>query len=184
MTKEYIPEDQWVETYTGKKFYFSAPTAHMIDIVDIAHALSNLCRYNGHTSSFYSVAEHCILLCSKYVEENPDDITTARAMLLHDASEAYMCDMPSPIKHSMPQFRDMESRIEPVIFAKYGVPNPLPRIVKEWDKRICLDERAQLMSSSGHTWDVDVLPALGVTVRRFAPGAAADNFLTWFKAVS
>src|SRR5690606_22430694 len=90
-----------------------------IVIEDIAHALSLKCRYNGHCNRFYSVAEHSWLMSSLFVEPE-----LRRAALLHDAAEAYLCDLPSPIKHSvyMSDFREIEDDVQFVIYKKFGLP--------------------------------------------------------------
>ncbi|MEM4379972.1 MAG: hypothetical protein QXL01_04720, partial [Thermoplasmatales archaeon] len=82
--------EPWIETYSGKKFDYLAQSE--LDIEDIAHALSNLCRFNGHTRVFYSVAEHSVNVSSMV----PPELKIAA--LLHDAAEAYIGDVPSPLK--------------------------------------------------------------------------------------
>src|SRR5688500_14252940 len=86
----------YIRTYTGKEFYPLKPELDKIDIEDIAHALSNLCRFTGHTKQFYSVAQHSVL-ASEFVRvyDNPH---LNLFVLLHDASEAYICDISRPLK--------------------------------------------------------------------------------------
>src|SRR6267378_1608096 len=83
----------WIVTYSGLQFYHLAPTPEMVCIEDIAHALSQTCRWTGHTKFHYSVAQHSIY-CSFLVPAEH-----ALAALLHDASEAYLGDMNRPLKH-------------------------------------------------------------------------------------
>ena len=90
-----------IQTYTGRKFFPVAPRAEDIEILDVAHALSMLCRYTGHTKQFYSVAQHSVLV-SRIVP--PQDAAWG---LLHDASEAYLCDVARPIK----PYRLLEQRL-------------------------------------------------------------------------
>lgn len=85
----------YILTYSGIQFDFSSPTVEMIDIVDIAHALSNKCRFNGHCNNFYSVAQHCVLMVDALKNES---LGVQRQALLHDAEEAYLPDVPTPIK--------------------------------------------------------------------------------------
>lgn len=180
---EYIPEP-FIETYLGKKFVFSDPTDDMVNILDIAHALGNLCRYNGHCLQFYSVAEHCVLLTTKYMSFNPDDRETAKSFLLHDAAEAYLCDCPRPIKYTLPQFREAEAKIEAAIVKKFKLKNFGSPIIKDWDSRICHDERLQAMSKSGNTWGVDHLEPLGIELKFWTPKEASSRFLLLFKALN
>ena len=103
-------------TYTGKLIDLENIKAEDICIRDIAHALSNLCRYTGHVSTFYSVAEHCVLLSR--AENMPG---TPSARLLHDAVEAYIGDVARPLKNLLPDYRKLEDMIQKVISEKYGV---------------------------------------------------------------
>jgi hypothetical protein len=84
----------WMQTFTGRAFYPLDPRPEDIDPVDIAHALSLICRYGGHSSRFYSVAEHCVLMSHAVAPEH------ALWALLHDATEAYLGDMIRPLKRS------------------------------------------------------------------------------------
>lgn len=87
--------NHWIQTHTGKRFEFIDPQPDHICIDDIAHALSNKCRFNGHTKEFYSVAQHSILVSEQC---ETDDIRIKMLALLHDAAEAYMPDFAAPIK--------------------------------------------------------------------------------------
>ncbi len=107
----------WIQTYTGRKFFPLDPDPEMICIEDIAHSLSQLCRYNGHSKIFYSVAQHSLVLsrelCSGW--------QYALMALLHDASEAYLSDLPRPLKMH-PQFafyRKAESRLQSMIYDRF-----------------------------------------------------------------
>lgn len=103
----------WITTYTGKKFHFLNPQPDEIDIIDIAHALSITCRFGGQCKQFYSVAEHSI----RVAEIVPPEYKL-RA-LLHDASEAYMPDLPRPEKAELPEFKVMEGTILVAIWDKF-----------------------------------------------------------------
>ena len=97
--------DGWITTYTGQHFYPLDPRPHEVNMLDIAHALSMICRFNGHTQFFYSVAEHSIRCAYHAHEQWPDRIELQLAALLHDASEAYLCDIPRPVKLQLPDYR-------------------------------------------------------------------------------
>lgn len=125
-------------TRSGKLFDYTTPTTDMVELDDIAHALSNLCRFTGHCDRFYSVAEHSVLV-SRLV---PDDL--ALGGLLHDAAEAYCGDVNSPLKSMLGTYRAIEARITAVIEAKFKV--QLDDVfISNADKIAYLCERATLM---------------------------------------
>ena len=112
----------WIQTYTGRQFWPLAPQAEHVDIRDIAHSLAMQCRFNGHCRGFYSVAQHSVLV-SQVVP--PEDALWG---LLHDAAEAYISDLPRPLKNTAPEFRAAEHRLLTVILGRLGCPSPcLPR---------------------------------------------------------
>lgn len=134
-----------IATYTGVEFFPLAPRFEDIYALDIAHALSNQCRYNGHTNFFYSVGQHCVLV-SKWLEENilglddEDHLMLARWGLLHDASEAYLPDVCSPIKPLLPSFEAFEEQLHVAVAQRFGLPWPMPGEVKYADKAIFKSE--------------------------------------------
>ncbi len=128
-----------VRTYTGGSINVLKPDSGDIFIEDIAHALSNMCRFGGHTTRFYSVAEHCIRCAEMVGPEN------ALAALLHDASEAYLVDVPSPVKVAIPQYIEIEVELMRVIANKYGFEWPLHRQVKRADSAMLQLEWDNLM---------------------------------------
>lgn len=142
-----MSDSAWIQTFTGKAFYPLNPDPKKIDIVDIAHSLSMQCRYNGHTLRFYSVAEHCVTLSYAV-----DDVNALWA-LLHDASEAYLSDVPRPIKHLLTGYAEAERRLEDMIFTHFGLSGPVPAQVKDFDFRILNDERADLMATCEREWE-------------------------------
>lgn len=107
-----------VTTYTGKHFNPVEPEADKIDIRDIAHALSMTCRGNGHVKTYFSVGQHCIN-CAREAQERGYSPRMILACLLHDAGEAYMSDVPRPLKPFMPQYVEAEERLLQVIYGKY-----------------------------------------------------------------
>ena len=164
----------WIETYSGVKFYPLKPRADDVRLVDIAHSLSMQCRYNGHTARFYSVAEHSVLL-AEYALAQGRRAQEVMTVLLHDASEAYVGDMVRPLKPFMGNFVDAENHIQRVICEKFDLIYPFPDWLKEIDRRILMDERAQIMNASGHNWEIEAEP-LGVTIKGMDPAAAFTAF--------
>lgn len=118
-----------IATYSGKVFDLAAINPDSIDIKDIARALSMNCRWAGHVKSFYSIAEHSIRVCEAV--KNPRYKLQA---LLHDASEAYLLDIPKPFKIMMPEYVALENKLMNVIAEKYEFDYPLHPEVKFADK--------------------------------------------------
>lgn len=178
----------WCETYTGVRFQPLNPVATDIRIEDIAHALAHQCRYAGHTRFHYSVAQHCVLLADwvRFSAEPGIDVWSdwhgvnpSLVMLMHDAAEAYLTDLPRPVKHSMPEYLVAERRLEDLIFYIFGLPRQLPDWAKTLDSRIIADEHPQLMSGVNR-WKADSLQPLGVKIRRWSPRRAKWEFLRRF----
>lgn len=131
-----------IVTYTGKVFDFMDPRPEAICIEDIAHSLSHICRYGGHTPEHYSVAQHSCMVANLLVPHGPD---YALAGLLHDAHEAYIGDIVTPLKRLLPEIEDMEDAIDGAIQLALGVEELLVdvdwSIVKEADKAAYVRER-------------------------------------------
>lgn len=106
------------------------PTLDMICIEDIAHALSNQCRFGGHLPEFYSVAQHSFICSQKVGDEYK------LQALLHDASEAYLLDIPRPIKQRLRNYKEIEEKLMTLIGEKFGVKYPLEKPVKQIDNEL------------------------------------------------
>ena len=165
-------DHSWIMTFSGKRFYPLAPRIEDIDIVDIAHALSNICRFTGHVRSFYSVAQHSVL-CAQYA---PDRLKLA--LLLHDASEAYLCDVARPVKHApgMAPYRAAEQHLQTLIGQRFGVSFE-DSIIHDIDNRMLMTERRDLMDCT-QTWSVGNLAPYPEPIRPMQP-AQAELALLW-----
>jgi hypothetical protein len=162
----------WMQTVTGRAFWPLDPHVDDVDPEDIAHALSMLCRFGGHVSAFYSVAEHCVLMSEAVA---PEDALWA---LLHDATEAYLGDMIRPLKLAMPAYVQVENRLMEVICHRFGLPLQCPPTVKEADTRILRDERDALKTAPPLPWVVlENVPALGVPIGGWDPAYAKRRYL-------
>lgn len=148
---KHIRNDAWLQTYTGKMFHPFNPSLDEIDILDIAHALSNICRFGGHCRMFYSVAQHSVL-ASQYISEE-----FALHALLHDASEAYLVDIPRPVKLHLQDYIEVEHNLERVISEKFDIDCHVPE-VKEVDNRLLVTEQRDLLGPAPMTWSIDVQP--------------------------
>lgn len=107
-----------ITTYSGKFFDITHPDPASICIEDIAHALSLICRGNGHVMTFYSVGQHC-LQCAKEAMACQLPSRLVLAALLHDATECYMSDVPRPMKQLMPIYRQTEAKLLAIIYEKF-----------------------------------------------------------------
>jgi len=167
------PSYGFITTYTGKVIYFEKPDPASIDIIDIAHALSNQCRFAGHTKRFMSVAEHSILVslqCPEYGLEG----------LLHDASEAYMVDMPTPIKRKIKDYKVYEDRLMSAIFTRFQLKYPLPQEVHDADRAQLVREAKELVTLSDWADSYEVkMP--GLAPRGLRPEDAKSQFLNHFR---
>jgi len=161
----------WIQTYTGKQFWPLDPRPEDVDIKDIARSLSMQCRYNGHCARFYSVAEHSVLVARQASPKN------RLAALLHDAAEAYLCDLPRPVKHSVSGYAEAEAAVERAIAERFGVTWPWPDEVKYLDTCILHDEKAQLMRPEPAPWRLPGEP-LGVRVECWSPERARTEFMS------
>ncbi len=108
----------YITTYTGIRFFPTAPEIDKIEIRDIAHSLALMCRGNGHVSTFFSIAQHCILCCREAICRGYDE-HLALICLLHDAAESYLADVPRPLKNEIPSYNKYERAILNLIYEKY-----------------------------------------------------------------
>jgi len=108
----------YITTYTGRHFYPTDPDPDLIDIRDIAHALSLICRGNGQVKTFYSVGQHCIQ-CAKEAQAGGLSYKMILACLLHDAGECYLSDVPRPFKKTLNGYEELEDKILDMIYQKF-----------------------------------------------------------------
>ena len=168
-------EDAWIQTYSGRRFCPTNPNPEAIVIQDIAHALSMQCRFSGHTSRFYSVAQHSVgvsYLC------DPEDALWG---LLHDASEAYLVDIPNPLKRSgkFDAYIDFEKVMMSAVCQRFGLSEHEPPSVKRADKILLSMEANELMTPLREDWayTVDTPP---FKIEPLVPEAAKQLFLQRF----
>jgi len=130
-----------IVTYTGRRIFPLNPSPDNINLLDIAHALSNQCRFTGHVRKFYSVAEHS---CRVH-DIVPTELKLAA--ILHDASEYALMDLARPVKEQkeMYLFREAEDALMECIAEKYNFTYPLEDKIKEADKILLVTEYRDLM---------------------------------------
>lgn len=169
-----------IETYTGKHFNFLEPKEEDVDIKDIAFSLANQCRFNGHVP-FFSVAEHSVAVAARLSPR------LQLAGLLHDAAEAYLSDIPSPIKQYLPDYCAMEDKLQAAINARFGIKlSPEDKAeIKAADKDATSNEAFYLLSSKGALWSsVFFKPNERFQPRCVPPPEAVQMFLHWFYSLN
>jgi len=167
-------------TLSGKNYLPSHPTHDLININDISHALSNICRFAGHVSSFYSVAQHSVLV-ARIIEGLGGNPYMQLHGILHDATEAYLTDIPTPVKRLITGFDTLEDNFYRVIAEVYGLEPELPEIVKRADG-IALATEARDLMGDPKNWRLPHEPC-GIIVIPKPPIDAKTMFLEAFHEI-
>lgn len=166
--------EAWVQTWGGECFDLLEPEAGQVFFADIAHALSNICRFNGHCTRFYSVAEHSVVM-SRLV---PSDL--ARWALFHDATEAYVGDMVRPLKEILPAFKRIEEGVARAIAKRFGL-GDRPAALRVHDLRMLATEAEQLMDGQRRPWgSLQGVAPFDVALPCWPPQEAARQFFARF----
>lgn len=160
----------YIRTHTNRQFYFNDLKNNRFNIEDIAHALSNQCRWSGHTNKFYSVAEHSVH-CSNLVEDG-----FQFEALMHDASEAYIVDIPRPLKNFVPDYRNLQRDLEQVLANYYMVPFPMSEEVRYVDDRMLVTEWGELFDKTDIYVGIDTKP-FDINLPCWSPERAKAEFL-------
>jgi uncharacterized protein len=175
--------EPWILTVGGTRFFPLKPNAADISITDIAHALANLCRFGGHSTSFYSVAQHSVLVARQVPPEH------RLAALLHDASEAYLIDLPRPIKRHpwLRAYKAAEERLQALIFEKFGLSPLAPPCVAEADRLLLATEARDVMPALPADWKYSAekgCPVLERRIEPFEPFQAELMFLDEYASIN
>ena len=176
-----VKTDAWIQTYTGKKFSLLDPQPEDICIEDIARALSMTCRFGGHVKKFYSVAEHSLEMVK--LVPSPHGLHA----LLHDAGEAYIGDITSPVKSLINGISRVEDAALDAIESVFELNWQLSgkQQIHYWDMRLLLTERNQLMGPPPEPWywEQDYKP-LDIELECLAPEVAEERFLAMYKLLT
>jgi 5'-deoxynucleotidase YfbR-like HD superfamily hydrolase len=178
-----VIDTTWMQTFTGRKVFPLNLLPEDVCLADIAHALSMQCRFSGHVREFYSVAQHSVLV-SVYC-----DPAYALLGLLHDASEAYLMDLPRPLKHSpfFAFYREQEAAAMAAILNHFDPfcmwPPHLQPSIKEADDRMLATEARDLMAPLHPEWRSLKAPYTRRVVS-WSPEEAEIAFLRRFKVIT
>ena len=171
----------YLQTVSGRFVNPFDPDPDQLDAADIARALANVCRFGGHARSFYSVAQHSVIV-SELVEARGGDAEDAFAALMHDATEAYLGDMPHPIKHRSPlgaAFKAAEDHLEAAIRDRFAIRADVPEI-KRVDRALLATERRAFSTENWHWPELDGVEPLELELEGWPPDEAAGAFARRF----
>lgn len=178
----------WITTYTGKKISLTNPKSEDVCIEDIAKGLSNICRFAGQIQDFYSVAEHSVHV-ARLLQIKGHNRETVIAGLLHDASEAYIGDITSPLKAQLRAYKEIEDRFSVAVYYQFCDLMPASKVDQEAIKRTDLEMlniEAQEFYGEERTilWSMHIpsekLPKLSVPIFKASPILAYDVFMRTF----
>ena len=161
---------RYITTYTGKHFDPTNPDMAQVDIRDIAHALSLICRGNGQVKSFFSVGQHCINAAKEAIARGYSN-RVILACLLHDAGESYLSDVPRPLKPSMPEYVRTEEHLLDLIYEKYlgyKLDEEEQRLVKSIDNDLLYYDLKELLNEVSESSEPELLISLSYEFVSFA----------------
>jgi uncharacterized protein len=174
----------WIQTYTGRRFFFKTPEPADIDIVDVAAALSKQPRFGGHCLRFLSVAEHSVLVLREYVRratslglDTSGSIRLRRAALLHDGSEGYLVDLPRPVKHSVPAYGEIEDGVMLAVAERFDFTWPAGKWLKDVDNAVAYREVLDNMTDSWLAREWKHLAPSEEPLHYWSPDQAMAEFL-------
>ena len=166
----------WIQTYSGGQVWPLDPRPEEIFIEDIAHALAHQCRFSGHCEEFYSVAQHSVL-----VSEQLHGVEALWG-LLHDASEAYLVDLPRPLKRFGEigrLYKEAETKLMKAICIRFGLPEEEPEGVRYFDNALLTTEQRDLMKKPPQAWS-ETTPPLSGKIYPVPPSVAEWKFMERF----
>lgn len=175
----------FIETQSGRRFKPLDPDPSLIDIYDIAHALANQCRFSGHTAAHYSVAEHSVRVAVLLAAWGAPKIVQLWG-LLHDASEAYLVDIPQPLKHTemFAPYRLAEAALMVAVCSRFGLPFDEPTAVRRADAVLLATEARDLMPYVPEHWVGLTEKPLLERLCSWTPAIARREFLSLFNTLT
>ena len=175
-------KNTWIQSHTGKRLWPVNPRVEDVDIEDIAHALSNKCRFTGHCNDFYSVAQHSVMV-SEFV-----DRSIAMGGLLHDAAEYMLPDVATPVKHQLKGFREIEEAALDAIFKKFGImdmrlSDSIMEEIKRADLQVLAIEARDLMPNKPEDWCLPFEADPYIQITPWLPREAKRRFLSRYEQI-
>ena len=167
----------YLQTVSGRWVNPFDPDPSQLDAGDIARALANQCRFGGHSRVFYSVAQHAVIV-SELVEQGGGDVEDVFAALMHDATEAYLGDMPHPLKHRSPlgaAFKQAEDHLERALRERFRIKPDVPEI-KRADRALLATERRAFSAEDWHWPELAGIEPLDLELTAWSPDEAARVF--------
>lgn len=180
-----VESEPFIQTVSGRRVNPFALTTTDVDIEDIAQALANQCRFGGHCRRFYSVAQHSCLVAD-LVHAHGGDATARLWALLHDAPEAYLSDLPHPLKHFSEfgrLYREAEDKLQKVISERFGLPEDPPPTLREVDRALLAAERLTLMADTWEWPELRGVEPADVVIDPWPPKRAGGEFLRRYQAL-
>ncbi len=175
-TNQPARDEGWIATASGRRVYFGERRReNRYSIEDIAHGLAHICRFAGQCPTFYSVAQHSVLVAEQ-VMERTGEAWLAKAAMLHDAAEAYMADIPRPLKLMLPGYKALEKALAASIFRQFRLAYPFANIIQAVDNAILATEAREFGMADRGDWDVpDAID--GIEIEPWGPDEAKASFL-------
>jgi len=175
LLKTPVRGEAWILSYSGRHVELRNPDPEEIRISDIARGLSRECRFAGQCREFYSVAQHSVLASGLVPQE------FALEALLHDAAEAFIKDIPSPLKKLLPEYSRIEEILERVIRRKFGLPEKMSSPVRQADRILLATEKRDLMPHDPCEWTIlKGIAPLSERIVPWLPEVAMERFLQRF----
>lgn len=185
--KDFAQKAGYIQTVGGRKVHIPNTDPDSIHHEDFSWALSNAARFAGHLSKPMSVAEHSVnvsrfagLLALENGRSEAEIALVALQGLLHDATEAYLCDIPTPFKVMIPGYAEMEHALWEVIANKYGVPVQMYPEVKSADKVMLMSERDQYRDVTDDWGDLELIARVELNPEPATQSEAHATFLAEF----
>lgn len=175
-----------IQTYSGLMVDLLDPKPEDFAIEDIAHALSNICRFTGHTRAFYSVAQHCVIM-SRHAWSVGESKEVQTLALMHDAAEAYIGDVSRPMKRAVPSIKILDRMISAAIFKRFGIAQDEASVkaVKLLDNRMLATEKRDVLACPAVPWPGELdTPFTNPIDELWAPERAVKMFMLRFEQLA
>jgi len=164
-------------------FYPMNPRPEEITIECIGWALSMQCRFNGHLNNFYSVAQHSVIVSEIVESGHPFDNKLIFRAFMHDAPEAYVGDIVTPIKKLLPKFYEIEDAVDRAICDKFDMEYNMPPCIKEADIIALITESRDLQDGPALESEFDIKP-MDRTIEPLMPQEAYELFMQRFEELT